>query len=203
MGLTRITPGRVLAGLLTLGALVGCQAGPECPEPAYAGGTTDEAWRALLDAEGRVKQGAAQAPVVTEPGGGSVRAGEAPPTVRWTSPLAGLPPPLPVPGGRAGRSMLARAWDVVSSAVLPAAHAHGLPLTGDAYLVRLSTAGECPVEHFTTELSWTLTSEEWAQVRAGAPREVVLTVTSAEFRDNAVANGPFRPASAVSFRVEP
>jgi hypothetical protein len=207
---TWTTRGALLGlGMLALGPVAGCGRAVECPEPAYQGGTTDEAWRALVDAEGRVQRGDSLAPVPTAPGDGAVlRAGEAPPTVRWTSPLALVTPAAPSftpqpPRPTSPRSLLARGWRALAEALLPVAHAHGTPLTGDAYLASLRLPGEaCPVERFTTQLDWTLTQAEWDRVRAAAPGEVTLTLTSAEFRDNAVTSGPFRPASELTFRVE-
>ncbi|MCI0570884.1 MAG: hypothetical protein L0Y66_09040 [Myxococcaceae bacterium] len=199
---------RVAVGVLALGLLVACPGEvTECPEPTYAGGTTDEAWRALQDASANTQAGSGQAATLTAPDAVTpLHAGDAAPTLRWTSPLAQrvVPRHLPVGRGVRSRSMLARAWEAVTEAVLPTAHAHGTPLTGDAYLVSLSVPGQrCPAQHFTTELQWTLSQEAWDAVRAGEPHEVTVTLTSAEFRENAVTAGPYRPATSTTFQVQP
>lgn len=64
-------------------------------QPVYQGSATDEAWRTMVNGLGRAQKGVASSPAFTAPGEGQIMtAGDAPPLISWSSPLAKphLPP---------------------------------------------------------------------------------------------------------------
>jgi len=124
-----------------------------CGEPQYAGGTTDEAWKAIVDAYDQAAVGSASAVTITQPTADAVIASTgAAPTFAWTSPLAAGPTQ---PRGIAfapthhenvrETSWLDDALAAVGGFFVGAARAHLPPITGDVYYVELRVAGrECP-----------------------------------------------------------
>ncbi|HYO66692.1 MAG TPA: hypothetical protein VEU33_11465 [Archangium sp.] len=182
-----------------------CETGTpsECGEPLYAGRSTDEAWRALVDVKQRPVD-ASRAVNLLSPSAGEVYPADAtPPTWEWTSPLrASL--------WRPGQGMLALeaaprpsrsfgAW--LGALLLPTAHAHLPPYTGDLYWVEISAGGECPVAQvLTSELSWQLDATTWAELGKHAGKDLTVQVMSAYLVQNRVTEGPYRLAEPRTFR---
>lgn len=185
------------AALLTLApACDGDDPDTECGEPLYGGDATDEAWRTLVDAKD-LAAASAQAVTLESPAAGQTYStAEAPPTWRWTSPLASvLPGPGPVtPSPQARpreerRSVLAWLGDLV----LPSAEAHLPPFTGDIYWVRVTVPGrQCPVEMLTSNLEWRLDAATWDTLRGAVDQDLSVQVTSAYLVQNRLREGPYR-----------
>jgi hypothetical protein len=100
-------------------------------EPAYAGEASDEAWREMIDARADATTGG-DAATFTAPAADAVLGRQAP-TFTWDSPLelassasSGRPELL-----RPRRASAPGLFDRVVATVLPAAHAHLPPVTGD------------------------------------------------------------------------
>ena len=183
------------AALLSAAA---CVAPPEpgacAEEPVYAGRATDEAWRAVLDGQARAAPNDPKAATVQVPAEGDrFPTDGAPPTLTWTSPLqvAGAvgAPLTRVPGHRRPAPS---PFDVVTGFLLPAAHAHLAPLTGDVYFVQFDIPGRpCPWGVLTTNLEYPLDAETWAQLQTAKGQPITMRVTSAYLTDNRITEGPF------------
>jgi hypothetical protein len=197
--------------LKTLGATallltgVGCESEPEC-EPLYAANATDEAWHGLEDALQKAPD-SSRAVTLLSPSEGQVYTGaDAAPQWEWSSPLSSVLEQ----GGTKGRLALqARprtgpsvlSW--VGELLIPTAHAHLPPYTGDLYLVEVSVPGRtCPVRVLTSELAWQLDTESWNTLREAAGNALTMQVTSAYMVQNRVTEGPFRMATPRTFRME-
>jgi hypothetical protein len=174
----------------------------DCGEPLYAGKSTDEAWRALVDVKQRPLD-ASRAVNLLSPSEGEVYpAGATPPTWEWSSPLrASLQ--RPGPGALASRtappSRSFTAW--LGDLLVPTAHAHLPPYTGDLYWVEISAGGECPVAQVvTSELSWQLDATTWAELGKHAGKDLTVQVMSAYLVQNRVTEGPYRLAEPRTFR---
>ncbi|HEX8823980.1 MAG TPA: hypothetical protein VF794_28940 [Archangium sp.] len=175
----------------------------ECGEPVYVGRATDEAWRALVDAKQRPADSSLAVTLVS-PSEGQLYATEAaPPRWEWTSPLrASLDRPRSgalalAPPPRSSRSFTA--W--LGELLLPTAHAHGTPFTGDIYWVEVSTPGsKCPVAQvLTPDLSWQLDANTWAELGKNG-NAFSLQVTSAYLQENRVTEGPYTLPTPRTFR---
>lgn len=179
-----------------------------CGEPAYGGDTSDEAWMAVVDAYDRAEIGTADAVTITSPAPATVVPATGPaPSFAWTSPLAAapiLPRALalaPISGASEGSWWL-DALDALGGFFVGRAHAHLPPVTGDVYYVELRISGrECAVRAFTTEQSWTPDAQDWATLKANVGVPIELVITSAYLSENRVTEGPFRPATALTFEV--
>ncbi|HEX5749873.1 MAG TPA: hypothetical protein VFZ09_26820 [Archangium sp.] len=175
----------------------------DCGEPLYAGKSTDEAWRALVDVKQRPLD-ASRAVNLLSPSPGEVYPADAtPPTWEWTSPLrASLRRPGPgmlalESAPRPSRSF--GAW--LGDLLLPTAHAHLPPYTGDLYWVEISAGGECPVAQVvTSELSWQLDTATWEALGKHAGKDLTVQVMSAYLVQNRVTEGPYRLAEPRTFR---
>lgn len=171
----------------------------ECGEPLYGGDATDEAWRSLVDAKDKATA-SAEAVTLESPTEGQAYIGtDAPPTWRWTSPIASLTPgaaPLtPSPQVRPrdeGRSVLA--W--LGNLILPSAEAHLPPFTGDIYWVQVTVPGRtCPVEMLTSNLEWQLDAATWDTLRGAIGQDLSIQVTSAYLVENRLREGPYKLAT--------
>ncbi|WP_049872434.1 hypothetical protein [Myxococcus hansupus] len=166
-----------------------------CGEPLYGGEATDEAWRTFVDAQGRPDD-SSHAVTLTEPSPGQMYSlTDAPPTWRWSSPLASRAPA----GEHGERSMLA--W--LGHLLLPSAQAHLPPVTGDFYWVQVTVPGRrCPVELLTSDLEWHLDTATWDTLRAASGPELRVQVTSAYLVQNRLREGPYRMDSPRTIRLE-
>ncbi|WP_426755657.1 hypothetical protein [Myxococcus sp. Y35] len=196
--------------LLALGTA--CDGGDDAPpddacgEPLYAGEATDEAWRTFVDAKSRPDDSSQAVTLVSPAPGQTYSAADAPPTWRWTSPLASRLPsrepvtPADVPPSRTpARGMLA--W--LGNLLLPSAEAHLPPVTGDFYWVQVTVPGrQCPVELLTSNMEWQLDAATWDVLRAAADQDLRVQVTSAYLVQNRLREGPYRLASPHTIRVE-
>ena len=178
-------------GLLASHGLAGCAEDCNEVEPAYAGDATDEAWRVMLDARASASAGDDQA-TFTSPGDDDSL--DESPTFAWDSPLKVTSSPsfspssfTPVPGHRRTRSFV----DAVSQALLPMAHAHLPPVTGDVYLLEVDVPGRsCPVAGFTTQTSFTFSADDWSTILGGGGTSTVRLM-SAFLAENRITEGPF------------
>jgi len=193
------------SGAVALLALAGAcgeeGTGTECGEPLYGGDATDEAWRTLVDAKDQPVDSSQAVTLSAPTAGQAYSTADAPPTWRWTSPLASLlpatgPMPLSPRGGR--RSVLA--W--LGNWVLPTAEAHLPPFTGDIYWVQVTVPGrQCPVELLTSNLEWTLDTATWDTLRGAVDQDLSIQVTSAYLVQNKLREGPYRLAAPVTIRM--
>ncbi|MHA7627503.1 hypothetical protein [Corallococcus sp. M7] len=195
--------------LLALSACDGDDTDPqptECEEPLYAGGATDEVWRALLDARNQPQDGSRAVTLVSPGSGQSYFTDQAAPLWQWTSPLrASLERPgrtAPFLEGRpreSKRSVLA--W--LGNWVLPTAEAHLPPYTGDIYWVKVQVAGrECPIAQvLTSELQWQLDDGSWQTVKDAAGKELSVQVVSAYLVQNRITEGPYSLGAPVGFTM--
>ena len=207
------TPSRKLlwtscaAALLALApACDGDSSDTECGEPLYGGDATDEAWRTLVDAKDRAADSAQAVTLESPTAGQSYSTIDAPPTWRWTSPLAswlpGSGPVVPAsPQARprdTGRSVLA--W--LGHLVLPSAEAHLPPFTGDIYWVQVTVPGrQCPVELLTSNLEWQLDAATWETLRGAVDQDLTVQVTSAYLVQNRLREGPYRLEAPRTIRM--
>ena len=187
---------------LTL-ATSACDRTSECGEPLYAGKASDEAWRAMVDAKLRPADSSRAVTLLAPTEGELYPASATPPRWEWTSPLrASLVRPgqgaLAATPPRSSRSF--SSW--LGELLLPSAHAHLPPYTGDLYWVEVSVpGGTCPVAQvLTTELSWQLDANTWAELGKHAGEALSVQVTSAYLQDNRVTEGPYRLATPRTFR---
>ncbi len=180
----------------------------ECGEPRYAGRATDEAWRAMVDARKKPLD-SSKAATLLSPTEGEVYPAEAtPPVWRWSSLSASLlphEPPRAVPTSAPGpknphppESLATRFLGLFVST----AHAHQPPFTGDLYWVEVSTPGSrCPVvQVLTSEVSWQLDANTWAELGKSPGQELTVQVTSAHLVENSVREGPYALATPRTFR---
>ncbi|NMO18186.1 hypothetical protein HPC49_51415 [Pyxidicoccus fallax] len=178
-----------------------------CGEPLYGGDATDEAWRTLVDAKGLATAGSDSVTLESPTAGQTYSSTDAPPTWRWTSPLASVVPG-PGPGSvtpshparprEERRSVLA--W--LGNLVLPSAEAHLPPFTGDIYWVQVTVPGrQCPVEMLTSNLEWRLDAATWDTLRGSVDQDLTVQVTSAYLLQNKLTEGPFRLEAPRTIRV--
>jgi hypothetical protein len=176
----------------------------ECAEPLYAGKATDEAWHSMVDVEQRPTDSSRAVTLVSPTEGQVFPADATPPTFEWTSPLrASLVRPQPGAlalhvAPRPSRSFTA--W--LGEVLLPSAHAHLPPYTGDLYWVKVSTPGaKCPVAQvLTSELSWQPDATTWAEIGKHTGEDLSLQVMSAYLVQNGVTEGPYRLDPPRTFR---
>lgn len=181
-----------------------CDTAPiDCGEPTYAGKSTDEAWRALVDVKQRPADSSRAVNLLAPSESEVYPAGATPPTWEWTSPLRAS---LQRPGqGALALEAVPRpspsftSW--LGNLLLPTAHAHLPPYTGDLYWVEISAGGECPVAQvLTSELSWRMDDITWAELGKHADKPLTVQVMSAYLVQNRVTEGPFRLAQPRAFR---
>lgn len=188
----RLFPRTVLA--LSSGIfLAACEV---CVEPTYSGAATDEAYLSLLDVEKTATADDAKAALFTAPlDGAEASLAGAPPTFDWTSGLsASAPRAVPPAPGRFRWSEL----------FLSTAHAHGAPMAGPGHLLRLKVQGlACPVQHFTSRTTWTVSVNEWQRFAGQKGQTLSVEVVSAYFSANRVTEGPFEPTSGLSLKLLP
>jgi hypothetical protein len=178
-----------------------CDSSSECAEPLYIGKASDEAWRALVDVKQRPANSSMAVHLVSPTEGELYASDAAPPRWEWTSPLrASLDRPRPgalAASPRSSRSFTA--W--LGELLVPTAHAHLPPFTGDIYWVEVSTPGsKCPVAQvLTPDLSWQLDANTWAELGKRG-QSFSLQVTSAYLQENRVTEGPYTLATPRTFR---
>ncbi len=178
----------------------------DCGEPIYAGRSTDEAWRALVDVKQQPLDSSRAVELLSPTENQQYLPDDNPPLWEWNSPLrASLQ--------RTGQGMLAlqaaprpsrsfTAW--LGELLVPTAHAHLPPYTGDIYWLEISAGGKCPVAQvLTSELSWQMDGTTWAELGKHAGKDLTVQVMSAYLVQNRVTEGPFRLAEPRTFRRSP
>ncbi len=160
----------------------------------YQGGPTDETLRSVIGVPPLADD--ARAATLAAPAAGATMSAATPPTFQWAAAQA-LAPASP-----ASRSPWAR---LVSALGEPAAHAHGKPYSGVAYLLSIASASGTPLlTVLTAETSFTPDAAEWATVSAGGDDLRVYLLTARCEQNAVVAGGPWAPsAGAVALRLGP
>lgn len=190
---------------------------PRCNDGvvSYEGYATDEACKAMLDAEdaGQITIGGANAPAVGVIGSnGKIAASASALTLTWTSPLdldgdtflfqrrAPQHRKLASASHDLGRELL-RLVSPESTA-----WAHLPPMTGALHMLRIKgIGGSTTFLAFTTKLHFAVTSSALTPILATAsPMQVELT--DAYLTENRIVtpstDGPFRPAADTTFQVQ-
>lgn len=198
---------RALSGLSVSAALAlataGCPAEDPCGEPSFGGRASDESYRTMLDARDSAVVDDGDSPVVTTPGADTViDAAGAAPVFAWSSALSASLGPSPRPSP-ALAPMRRSPFDVLSDIVIPKAHAHLPPVTGDVYLAEIAIPDrECPVAAHTTDLEWQLSDDDFGILKEAAGKDLTLTITSAYLTENRVSEGPYKASAPTTFRLE-
>jgi hypothetical protein len=137
---------------------------------------SDEAYFVMVSAAEKVTIDDELASAFVVPADGASFAADEPPTLEWTEP------------GVNGQRRY-----------------HGPITTDDVYLVEIGGVKnvECPVQFFTTELTWPISDETWAVITAGGGTRTA-TVTNAYVTENVIHedDGPFRASESPSFEIE-
>ena len=159
-------------------------------DAVYEGTATDEG---LKNLEGLAQQNdAARAPLVTSPTNGAKLPSATAPTFTWkATPTAALP-------------SRQRFGGTSPFGPLRAAHAHGTPMNGRAFLLVFKGAsGATVLRVLTTNTTYQPSAEKLAMLK-DAKTTLTLTVATASFDNNNVVqgSGPF-VGDAVSFSFEP
>ncbi|ATB29329.1 hypothetical protein [Melittangium boletus] len=167
-----------------------------CAEPLYGGKATDEAWRALVDVSNKPLDTSGSVYLASPTEGEVYPAGAPAPTWAWSLPQALRPTP-PAPRPRAFRPL---EW--LGDWLLPSAHAHLPPYTGEIYWAQVFTPDRaCPVAQIlTSELTWQPDAESWAVLGQHAGKTLTLQVTRAYLLQNTVTEGPYRLDPPRAFR---
>jgi hypothetical protein len=193
-------------------AMAACLAGcgsPDCStvEPSYLGDASDEAWRVLLDQRASAATGG-DAPVFTAPAAGSAHSPDVAPAFSWDSSLrlamqapAETRQTTHMATAPVGRGLLNTVLTTLSGLVIPSAHAHLPPVTGDIYLLKINIPKQTyPITTLTTtELTVTFADDAWDAIAAGGG-ERTARLMSAYLVDNRVTEGPF-VAAPLSFSI--
>ncbi|MCK6546479.1 hypothetical protein L6R52_11565 [Myxococcota bacterium] len=198
---TRLLPALVIAGALSA---AGCSDDAQC-EPRYEGSASDEAWLSIVDAEPLVKVGDPSAPVTSAPTEGqSFRASDPAPKIVWSSPLSASLTPGKSTSALARATPRRSLGDHFTALFVGTAWAHLAPVTGPIYAVHVEAPGltGCGLDVLTTNVEHQLSAEDWRALTSVAGT-VRVTITGAYLRDNRVTEGPYRPATPLSFEVAP
>lgn len=199
-GLPRL--GVLFAGLAAawLSSFTGCgddtadgeTQGEEIDGVVYEGGATDEALDALLAKERQTDP--AKTAVFDWPSNGETLSASTPTTFCWH--IGDATGALPVDRSDLKNDLRLGLFDPGPSTVerllfpgLPAAHAHGTPISGPAYLIEFTGPdGAMLLRGFTTATNFLPSAEAWNRLKAaGVP--ITAAVTWAEFEDNRIAPG--------------
>lgn len=155
----------------------------------YEGGTNDEALAALREASAKDE---ATGPALTAPAPNAALPATPAPTFTWSAGATAL---------RARPSTPAPFLAPAPFGAIRAAHAHGAPVNGRAYLLVLAgPTGTELAKVFTTQTSYTPDAATWERVRAGGAT-FTARVTGASFDNNLLvqSGGPVRgPATTFS-----
>lgn len=173
-----------------------------CGEPLYGGSATDEAWMTMVDALQKSADASKAVTLVSPSEAQTFAADATPPRFSWTSPLASaveLNAPSRYAQAHPRRAPGPLAW--LGELLVPTAHAHLPPVTGDIHLVQVTVPGrECPIEVLTTDLEWQVDAASWQAMGEAAGQDLTVQVTSAYLKDNRMTEGPFRLATPRTFR---
>jgi hypothetical protein len=177
---------------------------PECAEPLYAGNATDDAWLVLVDAKKKPLDSSRAVTLLAPSEGEVYPAGAPPPAWEWTSPLrASLQRPGQGALAREAAPRPSRSFSTwLGELLLPTAHAHLPPYTGELYWVEISAPdSKCPVAQvLTSKLSWQFDANTWAGLGKHADKDLTVQVTSAYLVQNRVTEGPYQLATPRIFR---
>jgi hypothetical protein len=168
--------------LLPLLALSACSPAVDpCGDPFYGTGATDEAWQAMVDADGRAVVDDSKSAAITQ------TPTEANRTIKWTTPLTAKVLRSP------SRGVLAtlRSW------VISDAYAHLPPITGPVHVLKIRVSGEtCPIRVVTTQTEWPVKDEAWPKIKDHSP---CAEITSAYLNQNRVSEGPYKQREPTCF----
>jgi hypothetical protein len=192
----------VLSGVVLFGLIcaAGCETDCNTVEPAYAGDSTDEAWRALIDGRAGADDDSDDAPTFSAPDDGGTFDGDDAPTFSWDSPLK-VAMGAPKSSAQGIRRRPLAPFEHLSRLVIPVAHAHLPPITSDVYLLEVDVPGRaCPVAGITTDLSFSFPSSDWEAIVAGGGARSARLL-SAFLTENRITEGAFI-SPPLSFDVE-
>jgi hypothetical protein len=154
----------------------------------YLGNATDEGL-AAFDAATPTTD-AAKAPALTSPTAGQKVPAATPIAFNWKeTPTALLPRSAPRYGGSS------------PFGAMRAAHAHGNPMNGRAYLLALRSNGSTVVRVFTTNTTYTPDDAAWTKLKNAKSIEAVLATVSYDNNNIVQGSGPF-VAPGVAFTIE-
>lgn len=139
----------------------------------------------------------ARAPAITAPTADQVLPGATPFTFTWTAPTArrALPRRRPM----TWRDELAR-W----RSLVPEAHAHCVPFSGQAYELRFIINGRVELRRQQSLTSYTPDAARWNYLRTtAAGRPIELRIATARMSNNQLGAGPFVAAEARRFTITP
>lgn len=211
--------GSVAATALMLGSMTSTACGgsggtgeggaADISDVVYAGGATDEALEALVEAT--LVTDASQAATFTAPANGATVPSTPSPVFAWkvgAAPSNPAPPPAPTtslftPPTRSWSDRAASSLAALLLGDVPAAYAHGTPVSGAAYFVVFSTSKDAKLLRvFTTETSYTPEAADLAKL-TGAGEAIHAIVTHAEFEENRIATdgGPFK-GTEITFTLQ-
>ncbi|MBM7112949.1 hypothetical protein [Archangium primigenium] len=165
-----------------------------CAEPLYGGKATDEAWHSMVDVRNKPLDTSGAVYLASPTEGEAYAADAPPPTWAWALPEASRTPASPPT-----RPFRPLAW--LGEWLVPSAHAHLPPYTGELYWVEVFAGGTCPVAQIlTSETTWTPDAESWAVIGRQAGQPLTLQVTRAYLLQNTVTEGPYRLDPPRGFR---
>jgi len=155
----------------------------------YLGGANDEALGAF-DAATPTPD-AARAPALTSPTAGAKVPASTPIAFTWKESPTAFNDRAP-----------ARRYEGSSPfGPMRAAHAHGAPVNGKAYLLTLKANGATVVRVFTTNLIYTPDDEAWTKLKNAKTIEAVMSSASYDNNNIVQGSGPF-VAPGVAFTIE-
>lgn len=187
------------ASLFALGlAVVYAPAGCKEDEHDHGTGSSDAVFAGTANDEGldafdaaTPTNDAAKAPALTAPQAGAKVPGATPIAFTWKATPTAL------------RMRGAPRYEGSSPfGAMRAAHAHGDPMNGKAYLLTLRSGGNVVARAFTTNTTYTPDDATWTKLKTA--KSIEATLASASYDNNNIVqgSGPF-VAPAVAFTIEP
>ena len=155
----------------------------------YAGTATDEGL-AVFDGATSTPD-AAKAPALTAPAAGSKVPAATPVKLTWKASPTAFPTPTRAPRYEGSSPFGA----------MRAAHAHGTPMNGRAYLLTFKSGGNRIARVFTTNTEFTPDDATWTKLKQAKSIEVVLATAQYDQNNIVPGSGPFE-APGVAFTIE-
>lgn len=195
--MTRFASAFVLAtAILASYAPAGCKEDEHGtgPTDAIFAGTANDEGLAAFDAATPTTD-AAKAPALTAPTAGAKVPAASPAAFSWKATPTGflLQPSAP--------KAIPRYEGDSPFGPMRAAHAHGDPMNGKAYLLTLRSNGSVVARVFTTATTYTPDDETWTKLKTA--KSIEATLASAQYDNNNIVqgSGPF-VAPGVAFTIE-
>lgn len=189
-----------LASIFALGlAIVHVPTGCREDEHDHGGGTSDAVFAGTANDEDLAAfdaatptTDAAKAPALTSPAAGAKVPGGTPVAFTWKATPTAM---------RLART--SPRYDGSSPfGAMRAAHAHGDPMNGKAYLLTLRSGGSVVARVFTTNTTFTPDDAMWTKLKTAKSIEATLASASYDNNNLVQGSGPFVGPS-VAFTIEP